>query len=53
MSLLIPPLAPIIRAGLSVTGTASDIYAKVGQLLGFWSIGSIPETGGLYDKRND
>ncbi|KAJ7119646.1 hypothetical protein C8R44DRAFT_624713 [Mycena epipterygia] len=49
MSLLIPPLAPVIRTGLSVTATISDIYAKIGQLLGFWSVGSPPQSRGLYD----
>ncbi|KAJ7280190.1 hypothetical protein C8J57DRAFT_1301886 [Mycena rebaudengoi] len=53
MSLIIPPLAPVIRAGLRVTATISDIYAKMGQLLGFWSLGHAPETHGLYDKRTD
>ncbi|KAJ7485143.1 hypothetical protein B0H11DRAFT_2018273 [Mycena galericulata] len=54
MSLILPPLAPVIRTGLSVTATASDIYAKIGQLLGFWSIGSGPtESRGLYDHRTD
>ncbi|KAJ6524442.1 hypothetical protein DFH09DRAFT_1189594 [Mycena vulgaris] len=50
MSLITPPLAPVIRTGLSVTATASDIYAKIGQLLGFWSIGGAPETRGLYER---
>ncbi|KAJ7764901.1 hypothetical protein B0H16DRAFT_1526144 [Mycena metata] len=54
MSLLIPPLAPVIRVGLSVAATASDIYAKIGQLLGFWAANAPSEAhGGLYDKRND
>ncbi|KAJ7117884.1 hypothetical protein C8R43DRAFT_1036765 [Mycena crocata] len=53
MSLLVPPLAPVIRTGLSMAATASDIYAKVGQLLGFWSVSGPPETRGLYDKRVD
>ncbi|KAJ7764879.1 hypothetical protein B0H16DRAFT_1526062 [Mycena metata] len=54
MSLLIPPLAPVIRAGLSVAATASDIYAKIGQLLGFWAAIAPSEAhGGLYDKRSD
>ncbi|KAJ7074811.1 hypothetical protein C8F01DRAFT_35339 [Mycena amicta] len=55
MSLLIPPLAPFVRLGLSWTGTASDIYAKFGQLLGFWA--STPDAGvhhgeGLYDDED-
>ncbi|KAJ6558192.1 hypothetical protein B0H19DRAFT_946469 [Mycena capillaripes] len=54
MSLLIPPLAPVIRTGLSVTATASDIYAKIGQFLGFWTTSASHEThGGLYDAKND
>ncbi|KAJ7021432.1 hypothetical protein C8F04DRAFT_1140809 [Mycena alexandri] len=54
MSLLIPPLAPVIRTGLSVTATASDIYAKIGQLLGFWAANAPSEAHvGLYDKRDD
>ncbi|KAJ6632515.1 hypothetical protein B0H10DRAFT_2159662 [Mycena sp. CBHHK59/15] len=55
MSLLIPPLAPVIRTGLSVAASASDFYAKIGQLLGFWSIShdSAHETHGLYDGRSD
>ncbi|KAJ7915661.1 hypothetical protein B0H13DRAFT_395553 [Mycena leptocephala] len=54
MSLIIPPLAPVIRTGLSMTATASDIYAKIGQLLGFWATSGHHEThAGLYDKRND
>ncbi|KAJ7086386.1 hypothetical protein B0H15DRAFT_886779 [Mycena belliarum] len=49
MSLIVPPLAPVIRAGLALTGTASDVYAKIGQLLGFWTTGG---GDGLYDKRS-
>ncbi|KAJ7688958.1 hypothetical protein B0H17DRAFT_1160203 [Mycena rosella] len=41
MALLLPPLAPVIRTGLSVAATMSHIHAKIGQLLGFWSIGSV------------
>ncbi|KAJ7186895.1 hypothetical protein C8R46DRAFT_858225, partial [Mycena filopes] len=36
MALLVPPLAPLIRTGLSMTASASRVYAKIGQLLGFW-----------------
>ncbi|KAF7328856.1 hypothetical protein MVEN_02515200 [Mycena venus] len=52
MSLLVPPLAPVIRTGLSVTSIVSDIYARIGQLLGFWTPRGAHEThhAGLYDK---
>ncbi|KAJ7747646.1 hypothetical protein DFH07DRAFT_830850 [Mycena maculata] len=53
MALLIPPLSPVIRTGLSLTVTASDIYAKIGQVLGFWSVGGPIEAPGLYDHRRD
>lgn len=61
ISLVIPPLAPVIRAGLSLTSTVSEIYAKIGQLLGFWSAsgtGVAHETSqhaqrGLYDSDHD
>ncbi|KAF7361428.1 hypothetical protein MSAN_01175900 [Mycena sanguinolenta] len=52
MSLLVPPLAPVIRTGLSVASSASAIYARIGQLLGFWTTSGLHETNhaGLYDK---
>ncbi|KAJ7301838.1 hypothetical protein B0H14DRAFT_2668025 [Mycena olivaceomarginata] len=59
ISLVIPPLAPVIRAGLSLTSTVSEIYAKIGQLLGFWSTSGVAhETSqhaqrGLYDSDHD
>ncbi|KAJ7605242.1 hypothetical protein DFH06DRAFT_1287282 [Mycena polygramma] len=55
MALIIPPLAPVIRTGLSMTATASDIYAKIGQLLGFWSatISAQEPHSGLYDTKDD
>ncbi|KAF8147732.1 hypothetical protein K438DRAFT_1733995 [Mycena galopus ATCC 62051] len=54
MALLIPPLVPVIRTGLSLTSTASEIYAKIGKLLGFWTVsGATHEAegphAGLYD----
>ncbi|KAJ7641511.1 hypothetical protein FB45DRAFT_825784 [Roridomyces roridus] len=52
MAMLIPPLSPVIRAALSATSIMSGIYAKVGQLLGFWSLESShshTDTRGLYD----
>ncbi|KAJ7235090.1 hypothetical protein B0H12DRAFT_1142091 [Mycena haematopus] len=54
MSLLIPPLAPVIRTGLSMASSASVIYAKIGQLLGFWTPTAAHEINhaGLYDKRD-
>ncbi|THU90586.1 hypothetical protein K435DRAFT_675833 [Dendrothele bispora CBS 962.96] len=48
MRLLIPPLAPLIRAFLTTASLASTMYAKGAQLLGFWSVrgGSAQSNGG-------
>ncbi|TRM66707.1 hypothetical protein BD626DRAFT_483579 [Schizophyllum amplum] len=35
-ALVIPPLSPLIRLALDAAGVASGIYAKLGQLVGFW-----------------
>ncbi|KAF7329229.1 hypothetical protein MKEN_00183600 [Mycena kentingensis (nom. inval.)] len=49
-ALLFPPLVPLVRLGLSMTASASAIYAKCGQLLGFWTAdtGNGHDDGGLY-----
>ncbi|KAJ6510612.1 argonaute-like protein [Mycena sanguinolenta] len=60
MALIVPPLAPVIRMGLSVASSASAIYARIGQLLGFWTTSGLHETnraglgqqkGGTRDNR--
>ncbi|KAF5345033.1 hypothetical protein D9758_010463 [Tetrapyrgos nigripes] len=38
MRLLIPPLAPLLRACLSTASFASTVYAKTAQFLGFWRV---------------
>ncbi|KAF7290753.1 hypothetical protein MIND_01316000 [Mycena indigotica] len=53
MALLAPPLSPLVRLGLSMTGRASDIYAKCGRLLGIWtSETGVAHGGGLYDDED-
>ncbi|KAF8346446.1 hypothetical protein F5887DRAFT_1182952 [Amanita rubescens] len=48
-ALVFPPAAPIVRLTLRTFGTASNICAKVSQVLGFWR----PRTTGIADERND
>ncbi|KAK7436897.1 hypothetical protein VKT23_018917 [Stygiomarasmius scandens] len=38
MRLLVPPLAPLIRAFLTTASFASALYAKGAQILGFWRV---------------
>ncbi len=48
-ALVFPPAAPIVRLTLRTFGTASNICAKVSQVLGYWR----PRTTGLAEERND
>ncbi|KAK7028364.1 hypothetical protein R3P38DRAFT_921606 [Favolaschia claudopus] len=53
MSLLVPPLAPLVRTSLSLASFVSEISAKFGQLFGIWSTsGHDAHHAGLYDKRD-
>ena len=47
--LVLPPAASIVRLTLRVFGTASNICAKVSQVLGYWR----PSKTGLADEQND
>ncbi|KAJ7226885.1 hypothetical protein GGX14DRAFT_298477, partial [Mycena pura] len=36
LSLIVPPLVPLVGMGLNLVGTVSHAYAKIGQFFGFW-----------------
>ena len=48
-ALVFPPAASIVRLTLRAFGTASNICAKVSQVLGYWG----PRTTGIGDERNE
>ncbi|KAJ8091753.1 hypothetical protein PM082_020988 [Marasmius tenuissimus] len=53
-NLMIPPLAPLLRIALTGASVASNAYATIAQVLGFWrpkrnSSVAHHETRGLYD----